>query len=286
MLVKTLDNNIKGMDYYKVLVQSIITNMFSIDTDAKRIYIDLNHTLSILFRANDVNNSELVERVSSVIEDFIVRYLDLGTELIFLYTTNGSTYHKEIYPDWCKTRDARVDFYKSTFLKNMLIKLVEFKKKVTLIKVINLGEAHAAMYINRCEFSSKKKSVVLSKDPVMHVMNCKNVSIFDGNHFYDLGDMFSDLPLEADRSIITTNDLLPDFLALRGDPRSEYYGVHGIGAGRANSYISRYAVQIQGGLEHPHKEHLDKYRKLYDISSMMDWYTEYIKRKKEEKNGN
>lgn len=283
-MVKNLDNNIKGMDYYKVLVQNIIFDMLRVDTDAKRIYIDLNHTFSILFRANDVNDPEIVERISTIMEEFIIKYLETGTELIFLYTNNGSTYHKEIFPDWCKNRDSRVNFYKSTFLKNMLVKLYEFKKKVNLVKVINLQEAHACMYIHRCEFTSKKKVIVLSKDPMMHVIGCKNVCIYDGNQFYDLGDKLCDLPLEGDRNIIITDDLLPDYLALRGDPRSEYPGVHGIGAGRANNYIARYAVQIQGMLDHPHKEYLDKFRKLYDIKSMMDWYTIYLKRKKEENN--
>ena len=278
-----LKKKVLESSYFQVLTYEIFKSMFSLETDASKIYIDLNHTVSILFRNENVNDEKVVEQITYIVEDFITRYLEKGTQLIFIYYTKGSIYHKEIFEDWCRTRDERVDFNKSQFLKSLIVNIKKNNSNIKNLKVVNVHGAHPAMYIQKMETNSKLKSVIISKDVTIHMIKSKNVYIYDGKKYYSLNEETREYPLGADPGIITPF-LFKYYIALCGDDRSEYPGYKGVGIRKSNKYISKYTVEIIGDLDHPYKEFLDKYSKLYDMNSMMDWYNDFIAKMKEVKN--
>ena len=278
-----LNKRVLESSYFSVLTYEIFKSMFSLETDAKIIYIDLNHTVSVLFRNENVNDERIVDQISPIVEDFIAKYLEKGTQLIFIYYTKSSIYHRSIYEGWCKERDERVDFNKSQFLKSLIVNIKKANSDIKNLKVINIHGAHASMYIQKMEGNSKIPAVVVSKDVVMHSIKSNNLSVFDGKKYYNLFDERREFPLGADDSIITPY-LFKYYVTLCGDDRDEYYGYKGVGIRKSNRYISKHMVEIMGDLEHPYKEFMDKYSKLYDMNSMMDWYNDFIDKMKEKKN--
>ena len=58
-----LNKRVLESSYFSVLTYEIFKSMFSLETDAKRIYIDLNHTVSVLFRNENVNDERIVDQI-------------------------------------------------------------------------------------------------------------------------------------------------------------------------------------------------------------------------------
>ena len=200
-----LDDKVMQNDYFKTLTREIFESMFSIDTDAKRIYIDLNHTVSILFRNKDIKN----------------------------------------------------------------------------LKVVNVLGAHPVMYIQKMQANSSIKSVIISKDLVMHMLKVRNCSIFDGKKLYTLEEAYREYPF-AQHDVMTLQ-LYKYFITMMGDDRNEYPGIANYGPKKSFNYVIKYAVELIGDLEHPMKAEIDKYVGLYDINLMMDFYNKYIEKLKEDK---
>ena len=139
------------------------------------------------------------------------------------------------------------------------------------------------MYIQKMETNSKLKSVIISKDVTMHTIKSKNIYIYDGKKYYSLNEDTREYPLGADPGIITPY-LFKYYIALCGDDRSEYPGYKGVGIRKSNKYISKiYSWNSRRSRNIPYKEFLDKYSKLYDMNSMMDWYNDFIAKMKEAK---
>ena len=61
-----LNKRVSESNYFQVLTYEIFKSMFSLDTDANKIYIDLNHTVSILFRNENVNDEKVVEQITYI----------------------------------------------------------------------------------------------------------------------------------------------------------------------------------------------------------------------------
>lgn len=275
-----LDDKVMQNDYFKTLTREIFESMFSIDTDAKRIYIDLNHTVSILFRNKDIDDNMVIEDISTKVEEFISKYTSMGTELIFIYYTQSSIYHRNIFENWSKVRDERVDFNKSNFLKALIV-AIRRNKDIKNLKVVNVLGAHPVMYIQKMQVNSSIKSVIISKDLVMHMLKVRNCSIFDGKKLYTLEEAYREYPF-AQHDVMTLQ-LYKYFITMMGDDRNEYPGISNYGPKKSFNYVIKYAVELIGDLEHPMKAEIDKYVGLYDINLMMDFYNKYIEKLKEDK---
>lgn len=269
-----IDKKLKDNERYKLVVTSIIQNMFKVDSYCKRIYVDINSCVSILFRYPDMNTDiELLSTITDQIEEFLLKYLENGTEIIFLYTVMRSKVHVEIYPEWCKTRGDRVDITKSGYLKKLIVDLNKYSSDNKLVSVINIKDKHPAMVVYDREFINKTKFLVLSKDPVFRCLPITNMSVYTGVCYVDMEDPERALP---DNIELSNHDLLPYYLAIRGDEKNEYKGESKYGKVLSRNYVESYKLEIKSGLEHPLKERCDKYADMYLINKLLSRYEEEV----------
>lgn len=274
-----LDKKISSDSSYKKLIKNILGDMFRLKTDAKRIYIDLNSCLSILFREEDINNEEIIDEVGINLERFLQLYIADKVEVIILFTLEPSQAHIDTFPEWCKERYQRVDFMKSNFLPKLIQGLKEFSEKNSLIKVANTHKVHPALVVYCSEIKTRKKFAVLSKDVIFQCLPLNHMIIFTGRYYIDMSDRSRPMPDDVDLPE-PTSLFLPVYLSIRGDSRNEYPGVKGFGFRNTMKYITEHKLRIKSNLEHPEhhlKETIDKYSALYDINKLMAINKETVK---------
>ena len=263
------DNAIIKQTDFKKVISSVVSRMFKIAADTRRIYLDLNSCFSILFRYDDINSPEAVEIVSTEIERFLQLYLNDKVEIIILFTLEPSQAHIDLYPEWCQERYKRVDYAKSDFLQTLIIGLKKFSDNNPFVKVVNTRKVHPALVVYKNEKDRRKRSTVLSKDVVFQCLPIKNIVVYTGVYYIDLDDRRRDLP--DDIELPEPYDFfLPYYLAMRGDGRNEFPGLKGFGPKKSLEYIDVHKMEIKAGLEHPEKEWLDKYSKLYNINKLLE----------------
>lgn len=278
-LNKPLDKTIISQTGFKNVIKSVVNSMFKIQADTKKIYIDLNSCMSILFHYKGINDVEIVKIVSDEIERFLQLYLNDKVEIIILFTLEPSQAHIDIYPDWCKVRYERVAYSKSEFLQNLILSLHRFSEDNPLIKVVNTKKVHPALIVYKNEVNSRNRSTVLSKDVVFQCLPLTNIVVYTGVNYMDLDDPMRNLP--DDIELPEPYSLfLPVYLSLRGDSRNEFPGLSGFGPKKSCSYINKNKIRIKTGIEspdHSEKEWIDKYSQLYNINKLLDVNKEEIR---------
>ena len=271
-------NITKQVDFKKV-ISSVVTNMFKIQADTRKIYLDLNSCFSILFRYEDVNSPEAVEIIGREIEKFLQLYVNDKVEIIVLFTLEPSQAHLDIYPEWCKERYERVKYSKSDFLQTLILSLNKFSQQNPLIKVVNTKKVHPALVVYQNEKDSRKRSTILSKDIIFQCLPLKNIVVYTGVNYIDLDDKNRTLP--DDVELPEPYDFfLPYYLALRGDARNEFSGIKGYGPKKSSEYVRVNKIRIKAGLDspdHPEKDWCDKYSQLFSISKLLEINKEEIR---------
>lgn len=275
-----IDKKITTQRDFKSVVSNILKNMFRVNIypEIKKIYIDLNSCLSILFRYENINSKDITDTVSANIEGFLQKYLGDSVQVIILFTLEPSKVHTEIYPDWCKERNKRVDYSKSGFLQTLILSLNEFAKVNPLIKIVNHKAVHPALIIYNAERLTKKNFCVLSKDAVIQCLPLKHMHIWTGINYIEMDDPDRILP-DSISLPEPTYLYLPYYMTIRGDARNEYKGVGDgyYGPQRTVKYILDNKLKIKTGIEHPLKEHCDKYIALYAVNNMLEANKEEIR---------
>lgn len=270
--MKNVDSMLLAKDDFRNTIRFIISSIFSIDTSYKKIYVDLNSAISIIFRNPKVINDPIVnDYIWNSIEGFLTKYSS-NTEIIFLWTVQPSSIHTSIYPDWCKLRYERVQIRQCECIKKILVALANFSKKNKLIKVINVKDIHPAIIVRHLELPNRKhKCVVLSKDTVFQCLNLNNVIIFTGAHYIDFSDEARHLPDDLTGKLDNPSLMLPYYLAIRGDnARNEYKGISGYGVMKTLKYLKLNELEINADIEHDLKEDVDKYVVLFNTSKLYD----------------
>jgi len=273
---KRYDKNIISMkDDFRQVISYILNRVFDvhIDKDIKRVYIDINSALSILFRYESIDDSELLVKMSGIIEKFMVTHLDKGLDIIFIYTLDKSIVHHTVYPEWCKERNERVILRSSDFIKKLLINFAIYSSKNKHVKVLNCKNAHPAMVIKKLERFERTACLVLSKDNVFRCISHPTVSLYNGVDWIQFN--VSDRPLPDKLEKLKNPDkFLPYYLAMRGDTRNEYKGMVGMGKVRTVDYINTNRIKIVSNIEHKHSEFFDERLPLYDMAAMEKKFNE------------
>lgn len=266
-----LDKKITTQVDFKKVISSVVSNVFKLVAETRKIYIDLNSCFSILFHYDNINSPEAVEIISREIEKFLQLYINDKVEIIVLFTLEPSQAHIDIYPDWCKERYERVSYQKSEFLQTLILSLHKFSETNPLIKVVNTKKVHPSLIVYKNEKNSRKRSTVLSKDIVFQCLPLTNIIVYTGVSYIDLDDPMRTLP--DDIELPEPYSLfLPYYLALRGDSRNEFPGMSGYGPKKSKEYIDKNKLRLKSGIEspdHPYKEWMDKYSQLYDINKLL-----------------
>lgn len=258
-------------------LRSVVYKMFQVDPatiDCKKIYIDLNSCLSIIFRGEEYNTEECRQELQSILENFMNTMVLNRIQLIFLFTLEKSQAHIDIFPDWCKERYSRVDITKSNFMKHFIVAIEDYSRKNNSIKVVNTNKVHPALVVYQNECKSKKRFLILSKDLVFQCIPLKLCSIYNGVTFVDIENPNRDLPEYID--IAEPDVLLPTALSLMGSSREEFKGLSGYGPYKTAKYVNKYKLEIKLNLEHPLKEHCDKFSVLFDIIKLLEVNKEEI----------
>lgn len=267
------DSKIKSMrNDFRLVVESVLRKMFNVDLEytqgIKRMYIDLNSCLSIMFRHDDIADEELTRIVSDEIEKFITKHIDSGMSLYFMYSIKPSKVHKTIYPEWCANRDARVSIVKSDFLKKLLVTLKVFSEKNRSIKIVNTGEVHPAVAVVTMDKNNTGGAVVLSKDLVFKCIEKSNINIYNGVEWVAIGEnMFNS---ETNVFLSNPTELTAYYLVLRGDPRNEYKGMLNYGKIKSKDYVEANKLKFKADVDHPLKEFMDINLPLYNINKLID----------------
>lgn len=275
-----LDKKITGQgEYFKKVMRSVVSKMFQIKADTRKIYVDLNSCISVLFHYDNINSPDAVAIMTQEIERFLQLYLQDKVSIIILFTLEPSQAHVDIYPDWCKKRYERVNYIKSDFLQTLIISLHKFSESNPFIKVVNTKKVHPALVVYQSEKDSRARSTVLSKDVVFQCLPLKNLVVFNGLQYMDLDDTMRNTP--DDVELPQPYDLfLPFYFALRGDARNEFPGMTGFGPKKSVEYITKNKIRLKGDIEspeHPHKEWIDKYSQLYNINKLLEVNKEEIR---------
>lgn len=269
---KKYDKDIRSMkNDFRLVVESVLKKMFMVNLDhvasIKRIYVDLNSCLSIMFRYEDIADEELVQIVSDEIETFITKHMEDGLSIYMLYTVKSSLVHKTISPEWCLTRDERVSIIRSEFLKKLFVSLKVFSEKNSSIKMINCGEVHPAIVTLMLDKSNKSGSVILSKDNVFKCIEKPSMNIYNGVEWISIGDnMFN---TEIGVFLSNPSELSCYYFIIRGDSRNEYKGVNMYGKIKTVEYLDRNKLKIKADIEHPLKGYIDEHKALFNIEAMI-----------------
>jgi len=267
---KELDKLIEEKEEkFKGVINSILNGMFRVETECRRIYVDLNSCLSVVFHQRNVNDEDIESFIMDQMEKFMTRYLNLGATITILFTLEPSKYHTAIFPDWCRERYENVKIRRSEVIKRLLVGFSEFSAKNPSIKVVNVKEIHPLAIVKYLEEGKRSQCCVLSKDPVFQCANL-NMSIWTGVNYIDLQDSNRILPDEVELDDPTS--ALPIYLTIRGDDRNEYPGIPGIGKVKSLRYIASYALEMNSNMDHPNKEYITKYIKLYDDKSLFEYF--------------
>lgn len=265
-----VEKKLTNIDGYLKAMRKVVHKMFEIDPstiECKKIYIDVNSCLSIMFRGDEYNTDECKNELQSILENFMNIMLLNKIQLIFLFTIEASQAHTDVFPEWCQERYKRVNIMKSVFLKQFLMAIKTYSEKNNSIKLVNTHKVHPALVVYQNEYRSKKKFLILSKDLVFQCLNLKTCSVYNGNTYADMDNPNRDLPEYID--IPEPNTFLPYALALMGSSREEFKGLSGYGPHKSAQYINKHKIEIKLGLDHPLKEHLDKYSVLFDIQKLL-----------------
>ena len=264
----SLDKEIEKKTDFQDVISGVIDNALNIEGKYDRIYIDINSVVSIMFRADDVNSKKIVESTYASFERLLTKYSRDNTEITILFTTHKSKYHTSIYPDWCKSRYERVDLSKSEGMKELIFALKKFSEQNKLIKVINTKEFHPAVIVKYLEDGLKNRFIIISKDMVFYAMDMDFGSQYTGVTYIDYDE---DVAVLSDRhkDVEISRKMLKYYYALCGDTRNEFTGVSGYGPNKSIKYIKENKLELEAGLEHPQKEAIEKYCKLYDVSNML-----------------
>ena len=259
-----------GDNYFKAL-RKVVYNMFEVDPatiECTKIYIDVNSCLSIMFRGEEYNTEECRNELQNILEKFMNKMILNKVQLIFLFTLEPSQAHIDIFPDWCKERYKRVDIMKSDFLKKFLVAIKSYSEKNNSIKLVNTHKVHPALVVYQNEFKSKKRFLVLSKDLLFQCITLKTCSVYNGTTFIDIDNPNRDLPEFIELS--EPDVLLPYALALMGSTREEFKGMPNYGPSKSSKYVNKYKIELKLGVDHPLKDHLDKYSVLFDIHKLLE----------------
>lgn len=272
-----LDEKLKKTNNFVNVINSVVATMFNVETDCKRIYIDLNSCLSIIFRYGNVNDTDMLAGVLAKIEEFMQKYLVSGVELVFLFTLHPSRAHTDIFVDWCKNRNERVNLAKCTVIKAMVLGINEESKKNKLIKILNTKHVHPVLSIYEMEKNNKRKFMILSKDFVFQNLPFKHAVIFTGINYIDMTD--NEKVMADDVQLSHPDYMLPVYLALAGDGRNDFKGKLNYAKHRAKQFCEKYKLEIKENIDPPEddknkewydcKEHIEKYTQLYDINKLL-----------------
>lgn len=256
-------------DDFREVVKYVLTRLFEvhIDQNIKRVYIDINSALSILFRYDSIDDGNLLLKMSGIIEKFMVKHLDRGLDVIFLYTLETSLVHKTIYPEWCSSRNKRVELRNSEFIKKLLVNFSAYSAKNNHIRVINCKEAHPALIINKLEKFMTTGCLVLSRDNVHRCISRPTVSLFNGVDWIQFNVPNRPMPDKIEQ-LRNPDKFLPYYFALKGDTRNEYKGLSGMGKIRTVDYINSNRIKIVSDIEHKHSEFCKGHLALYDMKAM------------------
>lgn len=262
-----IDKELEKTKSFRNVVTSVVSKLFQFDHDIPKIYVDVNSCVSILFRYEDINESDIVQRISDIIETFLMNYLNKKTEIILLFTLEESQAHVTIDPNWCKDRMGRVQLVRCEFIKQLMVSLSQFSKENPFVKVIQTHKVHPALVVLEQERKTRKPFCVLSKDVVFQCMRLSHMSVYTGVHYIEIADPLRVLP--DDITLSDPEIFLPYYLAIRGDRRNEWRGVEGYGKVTTLKYLQQHKLAIKADLEHPLKEHCDKYCILFDPNKLM-----------------
>lgn len=269
------DERITHNSNWRRIIRNVVSNIFRIETDFSRIYIDLNSCLSILFRYENVNDNNITDELTQIFEQFLTKYISKHTQIVILWTLEKSSLHTSIYPGWCQERYNRVNISKSNFLKTLLVALNEYSKNTKLVKIINTHDIHPALVVRYLEIGNRRsKSIVLSKDVVFQTLNMNNVAIFTGVDYIDFTD--NERPLPDGIELEEPEVMLKYYLAIRGDMKhNEYPGVEKYGPKKSLDYVTFHKLEILAGCDHvlrgkeeSLKEVCDKYSVLFDVNAL------------------
>lgn len=256
-------------DDFREVVKHVLVRLFEVNVDQniKRIYIDINSALSILFRYESIDDGKLLAKISGIIEKFMVTHLDRGLDIIFLYTLETSLVHKTIYPEWCSARNKRVELRNSEFIKKLLVNFSAYSAKNNHIRVINCKGVHPALIINKLEKFTTTGCLVLSRDNVHRCISRPTVSLFNGVDWIQFNVQNRPMPDKIEQ-LRNPDKFLPYYLAMKGDTRNEYKGLAGMGKVRTVDYINSNRIKIVSDIEHKHSEFFKEFLPLYDMVAM------------------
>ena len=266
----TIDERIRKSPDFNGIIHSVIKKVFKVSTDCKKIYVDVNSCLSVVFRHKN-DNIDLVqteEVVYKVVEEFLMEHLSAGKDITLLFTLKPSKHHKAIFPDWCKYRNDRVKIDECDFIKKLIKSLHRFSKDNKQIKVYNTKEIHPAILVKYIETGNRLKCMVLSKDPVFQCMNLKHAIVFTGVHYIDPSDISKYLPDDIEQEGLD-DSIVPVYLSLKGDIKNDFPGKEGYAKKKTVKYLQQYKLEIGVGLPHPLSEHTDKYSELYNVDNLL-----------------
>lgn len=253
-------------------IRYIISSALHVEVDnVSKIFVDMNSVFSIIFHSTEYDASNITKIISVELEEFILKYLSKKIELIFLFTTRNSQYHLDIFPEWCEERFSRVDLNKSEFIKEVLYGLKKFSEDNKKIKVINTKQFHPVAIVQQHALAVKSNVVVISRDNIFQCMNLDNIIVYNGTFICDIRDQNRVLPFKS--KIENPNKFFKYFMTLNGDKkRNGFSGLSGYATKSTDKYIALHKIELELGLEHPEKEFVDKYVKLFDVDEIYKYY--------------
>lgn len=263
-----LDKQIEaGSTFIKIALDLIKTILYTGST-VKRTYIDINSCISVLFRLPlKEDTGEIEDTIKQLFQTFIESSLQENKELIFLYTIERSAAHVEIFPEWMKIRNDRVDLKTWGPLNTILYAIQLFSKDEKRIKLVNIHKVHPALVIHQNELGCKNRYLILSKDNVFKTITDKRLDLFDGAMYYSNQHYFRRKPdgIEIQEPEI----FLPYYMAIRGSSREGFEGIYNMGPNRTKTYLEVNKLNIKAGTFHKYKEWCDKYVALFDINKLL-----------------
>jgi len=264
---------------FRDLINTVIAKTFSLDVKCKRLYIDMNSVVSIIFHDEDSIFSDSVKLdIYKLFEKLLERYINKGTKVYIMFTLEKSRHHVEIYPDWCKKRYERVNIKRCEYITSLIKSLKEFSltKENSQIRIINTRDIHPSIVVKYLETSHQNRksdeAAILSKDPLFQLLGMKHLIVYTGSRYVYLGDpdkeLFTDNLTEDE--LPNLDKMAPLYLCLRGDKRNEFPGLPKFGKVTTIKYLNQHKMEILTGVYGKLEEHFTKYLKLFDLSYIYD----------------